>query len=244
MSDRFNYTIRESTKAQNVSLRISIETGLEVVIPKGYDRRQIPMILQKKQAWLQKATQKIETKAQEKQRFLQSHPPNVLPEHIYLTAIDQDWQLVYPLLGSPTANKPNWQEKPHNQLIINSNSPEICRMVLRKWLIFQAQAKLIPLLHDVSKSIDLPFRKATIRNQKTLWASCSNHKDISLNCKLLFLSRDLVDYVLIHELCHTIYMNHSSNFWHLVATKSPNFKQLDHQVNDVWKILPAWIRIE
>jgi predicted metal-dependent hydrolase len=241
MIDPNKYTIRESLKAKNVSLKLSIEKGLEIVIPRGYDRRQIPIILQKKQTWLHKATQKIEKRLQEKQQLLQANPPNILPDRIYFTPITEEWQVSYPFLGTSTAIRATWYEKSQNQLIINGNIPEVCRIELKQWLIAQAQQKLIPILEDVSKSIKLPFRKVTIRNQKTLWASCSSRKDISLNCKLLFLSNTLVRYVCIHELCHTVHMNHSSKFWNLVQTKEPDFKQLDQQLNDVWRIIPTWV---
>jgi YgjP-like, metallopeptidase domain len=52
-----------------------------------------------------------------------------------------------------------------------------------------------------------------VKSQRTRWASCSAKKNLSLNTKLLFLSPDLVRYVLIHELCHTVYMDHSKEFW-------------------------------
>jgi predicted metal-dependent hydrolase len=93
----------------------------------------------------------------------------------------------------------------------------------------------------VSQEIALPFEQVTVRGQKTLWASCSAKTNISLNYKLLFLPPELVRYVFIHELCHTIHLNHSRRFWALVAEKEPRYKQLDAELNKGWIYIPAWL---
>jgi hypothetical protein len=66
--------------------------------------------------------------------------------------------------------------------------------------------------------------------QKTRWASCSRHRTVSLNMKLLFLPPELVRYVFVHELCHTVHMNHSREFWRFLAVKEPRYKELDKQL--------------
>ena len=77
--------------------------------------------------------------------------------------------------------------------------------------------------------------------QKTRWASCSRHKTISLNLKLLFFQPALVRYVFIHELCHTVHMNHSRKYWRLLLAKEPNCMALDKQLRTAWRLVPAWV---
>jgi predicted metal-dependent hydrolase len=50
-----------------------------------------------------------------------------------------------------------------------------------------------------------------------------------------------VRYVFVHELCHTIHMNHSAAFWNLVAEKEPNYERLDTELQNVWRYVPAWV---
>lgn len=79
-----------------------------------------------------------------------------------------------------------------------------------------------------------------VENQRTRWASCSAAKNLTLNTKLLFLSPEIVRYVLIHELCHTVYMDHSQEFWQLVASHEPGYRHLDLALREAWKTVPQW----
>ena len=70
---------------------------------------------------------------------------------------------------------------------------------------------------------NLTFNKVIIRDQKTVWGSCSRRRTLSFNFRILFLPDDLVDYLIVHELCHLAEMNHSRRFWDSVATAIPDY---------------------
>jgi hypothetical protein len=70
----------------------------------------------------------------------------------------------------------------------------------------------------------------TIRNTRSRWGSCSRKGNLSFSYKLVHLSPELSDYIIVHELCHLSEFNHSAAFWQLVAKTIPRYKELRHSL--------------
>jgi predicted metal-dependent hydrolase len=68
------------------------------------------------------------------------------------------------------------------------------------------------------------WNKVAIKNSKTRWGSCSSRKNLNFSYKIFFLDSDSQDYLIVHELSHLLEMNHSKNFWELVALGVPSYK--------------------
>jgi len=82
----------------------------------------------------------------------------------------------------------------------------------------------------LTKKYGFTVNRITIRNQRTRWGSCSIKSNISLNIKLYYLPADLRDYVILHELVHTVHHNHSPAFWDTLKTILPTAKSLDRRL--------------
>lgn len=72
--------------------------------------------------------------------------------------------------------------------------------------------------------MNVTIGKISIRNQVSRWGSCSSKGNLSFNCLLMLMPSDVIDYVVVHELCHRKEMNHSTKFWDEVAQVLPNYK--------------------
>lgn len=90
----------------------------------------------------------------------------------------------------------------------------------------EAREKLTARLDYLARKHGFSYNRVFIRNQKTRWGSCSSKKNINLNMKLLHLPDDLIDFVLLHELVHTRFLNHGKEFWNTLLEIEPNSKTL------------------
>jgi len=76
------------------------------------------------------------------------------------------------------------------------------------------------------------YTKITIRDQKTRWGSCSTNGTLSFNYRLMLAPPRVLDYVVVHELCHLTHMNHSKDFWNMVASILPDYKEYRKWLKD------------
>jgi predicted metal-dependent hydrolase len=240
------YPVRESRRAKHVSIKVSHAGVVEVVVPVGLSPTRVAKIVQERQDWIARTLARL---ADEREN-LPSTLVDSRPSQVVFGALPETWRIVYvPQGGVSEAIRRNrlvYQSTAQNVLTISGPVMDTrqCQHALQHWLKQKAKRHLPCWLQQVSQEVNLPCNQISIRKQRTLWASCSGQKNISLNCKLLFLPPHLVRYVFVHELCHTVHMNHSAQFWGLVERIDPHYEWKDQELREAWKYVPQWAEDE
>ena len=83
--------------------------------------------------------------------------------------------------------------------------------------------------NELIRETGLIPNKVRIRDIKYAWGSCSANKNVTISYKLIYYSKEAIKYLILHELCHIKHMNHSKDFWNLVATYMPNYKEIKNE---------------
>ncbi|HPI38353.1 MAG TPA: SprT family zinc-dependent metalloprotease [Ignavibacteriaceae bacterium] len=94
------------------------------------------------------------------------------------------------------------------------------------WLKHYAKKYLPARTTELAKKYDFNPNRITVRGQSSRWGSCSRKGNISLNFNLLKFEKEMIDYVIIHELCHLRHLNHSPKFWYEVEKILPSYKSI------------------
>jgi len=226
-----DYNIRESRRARRMTIKVSSWTGLEVVVPVGFNRSHIAEFIQSKSRWIKNALER-------------SHPVEELkrPESVQLGLLNAIWSMGY---CPSSENRVSVLEQPGNVLLLTGpvRRPATVAVALNQWLQKRAARVLKPWLGRLGAELSLPFSRVSVRRQKTKWGSCSAEKSISLNRNLLFLPEPLARYVLVHELCHCRQLDHSEKFWDFLETFEPNARQTAAKVREASESVPRWAMV-
>ena len=195
-------------------MQISHAGGLEIILPRGFDLVDAEKFIQKKFNWIKKHL-KHQTSYRDKYLLL-GNEIKVIQE-----------------FGLFICNHKIKFEK--NELRITS--PEQSNIDLKRlyeiWLRHQAKKYLVKRTTELAAENNSKINKISIRGQKTRWGSCSTKGNLSFNYGLLKYRKEVIDYVIIHELCHLREMNHSKKFWILVKNICPDYKLLRKELKGI-----------
>lgn len=216
------YSLRRSQRAKTT--RIVVKTDkIEVVAPPHVSERSIKAFVTAQQTWIEQALQRITERA--------SSVNSLAPAHYHDGALIPYQGRHLPLsLKTTKAKTLKVQLLPDSQFAIylpasldRNHSSEPIRLALQQWMKQQARRQVQQLIDKHAAQHALPPRSLRIKTQKSRWGSCGPKNDINLNWLLMLAPPIIMEYVVIHELCHIRHKNHSREFWGLVAQIMPDY---------------------
>lgn len=203
--------IRTSPAARQVSIKLAPNGNLRVSTPGRTPKFMIKSIINRSRSQIREMIQNQQTIYQVDQQIGKSHHLVIQP--------DQDQSSVSTIGTKILVNLSADQD-----ITAQSIQSEIRSHIL-KALRKEAKSYLPRRLSYLANQHDFSYQSTKLTHASSRWGSCSSSGTISMNISLMQLPFELIDYVLIHELCHTRQMNHSPEFWELVESYDPDYKQ-------------------
>lgn len=204
------YTIIRKNR-RTLGIKISQQGEVLVYAPRHVSINTIENILTKRKSWIVEAKNKIKryTNGDDIIFLGKEYKVNIIKTFDKKVNIEFD------------DSKFNVYIKEENLTTINNNINEFLYKNYKESFFQMINNRI----HDLSEQIGVKPNKVSIKNQKTIWGSCSGNDNISINFKLALAPLDIIDYIIVHELCHIIHKNHSKKFWNTVQAFIPDYNE-------------------
>lgn len=226
------FSIRVSPRVKRAKLVCSASQGLVVVLPQGSDPALASALVAHHRAWAERVLRRLGAAGS------QIAQP---PAELCLRAVDSIVRLDYVRRAGQGLRL---NDSGPDRLLISGDQQAPgylsgLRTLLLSWLRRRAARDLPPLVREQSLRSGLACSAVRFRAQRMRWGSCTSAGVLHLNAKLLFLSRELADFVILHELCHTVHMDHSPRFKALLASHEPDMERLDAALRSAGTLVPV-----
>jgi predicted metal-dependent hydrolase len=214
-------------KRTSMSIHIDSNGYVEVHVPKGMSDTRVIQALEEKWNWIQLKLKEMKDRA---------HGPTVKTyEHgesfLYLgkeypiqitqdTEIQQDYAVFE-------------EEKLH--IFVKQHEDEKIKQALKRFYYQQCKMLVERSIKSYQNNFKIKPRSIKITDNKTNWGTCDSKLQLTFNWKLAMAPQKVIDYVVVHEMCHMVHLNHDRSFWRLVGKIIPDYEQQEN-----WLALSSW----
>ena len=211
--DRSHPKINEVIRSNRRSFGLEIKPDGRLVIraPRHATQSQIEAIVAQKAAWIR------QKQAVAAERFPNAQPKNFTPGETF-------WYLgqQYPLKLTDRRRPPLELE---GAFLLSRTAQNRAKAVFINWYREETRSITYNLIETYSQNYDFQVGALTINSARTRWGSCSGQNNLNFTYRLSMAPFSVVDYVVVHELCHLKVRNHSAAFWQAVRSIKPNYEQ-------------------
>lgn len=224
------WNVRISRRARRMSMRVFPGGRVEVVVPPAAGLAAVERFVARHREWAERRSREL--------RLLMPKAAERQPSTVELALLGRAWSVDY-----VPGRRVRAEEAAASRLVVHAPSftDRHVSRALVPWLMRLAAHELSARLRPLASQLDIDYARMSVRRQRTRWGSCSARGTISLNVCLMFQRPEVVQYLMVHELCHRRHMNHSRRFWSLVAEHEPAWKPLDVELLQGWRNVPAWV---
>ncbi|KAB2952692.1 M48 family metallopeptidase [Heliorestis acidaminivorans] len=198
----------------NASLRLLPE-GLTLRVPDSMTEKNVQTLLKERSSWIEGNWRRLldnEKRYKENKGLLYYHG-----KAYQLTLIIEDSNKIVEKIGID-------EERSRLYLRVPSGEKSQWRDSLLDSLRQKGKETILERLQTINQHLGFKYNKVTIKDQKTRWGSCSSKKNLNFSWRLVLMPPEVLDYVIIHELCHLEELNHSPKFWRRVGQLMPQYE--------------------
>jgi len=226
IKDIGNVILSKNKRAKKVTIRLKPFKGVSVTLPTYTSYKYAEKFVYEKKEWIRKSLSEIE-KIEEKKIVFENNSVFKTKQHTITFKSKKIEHINY------KKDKLNIiVSYPDNVNYRDKEIQDIFYKIIEDVLRIEAKLLLPPKVIALSKKHNFKFAKIKIQSSKTRWGSCSARNNINLSLYLMNLPDHLIDYVILHELCHTIEKNHSQSFWKLLDKVCNNSKELKKELKN------------
>lgn len=214
-----SYRIRKSKKAKHINIMVKVDV-IEVVAPAGIADKKIISLVESKREWIFHTVERLKLlnpRTDTKRDLLSGVNLSFKGQNYSLQIAEHEGRLTRVNLESK-----GFVVSVNKDLPLQQRQDEV-RAKLEQWYKNQAKELIFTLLEQNRPKLGVQYNEVRIKDQKTRWGSCSGLGNLNFNWRLVMAPVHVVEYVVVHELCHLKQMNHSREFWQLVARLIPDY---------------------
>lgn len=213
--------VRSSRRRFSSSISVTAERGVVVSVPKWVSLGAIEGMVREKADWIAKTLARIGgVHPQSKKHFVDGE------KHLYF---GEEYPLVVvPSTGIATArltfldNRFEARVPSHHTSIQQRKD---LREAMLRWYLDNGKRIITKKVNHFTKLLGVSYNRIVLKQVSSIWGSCSRKNNLNFNRKLIMAPHPVVDYVVIHEVCHLVHHHHRQSFWDLVKSLEPNYKE-------------------
>ncbi len=236
------YSVRVSRRCRSMSLRMTSARGLELVLPPRASLKAAHEFAKANIRWVERAFAKFSDAAKQRAKAISEEGP--LPASLELKALGESLPIDY--RDSRKMDFISARIETPGRLLVEGDLSQAaaCRAAIKEWLKLRAKRLFAKRVAEICAETGLKCAGVSVRDQKGRWGSCSARGSVCLNFRLLLMEPEFLRHVILHELCHTVEMNHSERFWAHVERYEPGARRIRAALREESKRLPAWLASE
>ncbi|WIV11655.1 SprT family zinc-dependent metalloprotease [Proteiniborus sp. MB09-C3] len=209
------------TKRKTIGITVDINGEVKISVPLRISENQIAEVVEKRSNWILKKLREVQEikKNEVFKQYVNGEKLLYLGKEYELKVVEQELYEDKVRVQSDiiTVYLPQGLE--------GENKKQIVKEELLEWYKKCFVEIIGKRIKKYSLELELAPHKVVIKDQKTIWGSCSSKGNINLNWKLVMAPISIIDYVVVHEMCHLKVMNHSKDFWDEVGLMMPDYIQ-------------------